>query len=650
MDNASYNTSMLTTEFIRRLGVAPRFSTPWHPEGNSLVERYNAVIKKMIHHAIHSGVKEWDKLLPFMLWATRETPNATTGISPFELVYGRPARGPLAILRETWAGEQKIPTTLGEPAIKYMQRLKEDLEIAKDLAAENARKNQRRYTENYNLRSKEKTFDEGEKVIVLMADSGNKLYSRWIGPVKIRRKISENSYDVEMEDGSVRRLHANHLRKFHERIRAIGVIYENNDDSDDLEYAPIVESGELVNSVGVVYENDREFGDLECIPVKLDNHDEPIEEKFKLLKLDHLSIEERNDVLKIIQKHKDVFSDKPGCCDKSIAEHVIKLKVQPENWPKQPKPYRVPPIFKDEVDRQINELLREGMIQRSTSPVTHPLVCVLKSDNSVRLCTDNRYINSLSEVDGFPMKRIDEILDCVGAAKYITCLDCTSGYWNIPLHVNSRPLTGFVANSESFEWLRMNFGLRNSAATYQRAMEKILRPHAKHATAYIDDISVYSNSWNEHLHHLDGVLQTIEESGFKLRLSKCKFAQQQIKLLGQIVGNGERRVDPKKVEAVQEIKIPKTKKELQSFIGIINFYREFLPELSRRALCLTELTKGKSRNVTLNDEQIRTFQELKSALTTTPVLSTPVFDGKTPFILQCDASNFAVATTTTGWE
>ena len=104
-DNASYNTSELTREFLRRIGITPRFSTPYHPEGNSLIERYQAVIKAMIHHAVHSG-KDWHHLIPYGLWAYREIPNATTGVSPHKMVYGRPARGVLAALKETWTGEQ----------------------------------------------------------------------------------------------------------------------------------------------------------------------------------------------------------------------------------------------------------------------------------------------------------------------------------------------------------------------------------------------------------------------------------------------------------------------------------------------------------------------------------------------------------------
>ena len=129
-----------------------------------------------------------------------------------------------------------------------------------------------------------------------------------------------------------------------------------------------------------------------------------------------------------------------------------------------------------------------------------------------------------------------------------------------------------------------------------------------------------------------------------LRLSKCKFAQSQIKLLGQIVGNNERKVDPQKVEAVLKIQPPTSKKEIQSFLGLLKYYRSYVSGLSRRALCLTELTKGRKANeLSLNSEQLQAFEDLKHDLTVAPVLATQIFDGKTPFILQCDASAEACA-------
>ena len=508
-----------------------------------------------------------------------------------------------------------IPTKLSESSKKYLENLKVDLEAAKTLATKNSNTHQERYTSRYNLRSRTKTFKEGDPVIILMSDSTNKLLKRWTGPAKIRRRVSDNSYDVELDDGSVRRLHANHLRAYNERILAVGIIFESDED----------------------------FGEVVSIPVKLDNNLATIDEKFRDMDLNYLDSEQRSDILKILEKHKDIFSDRPGLCNPMIAEHVITLNVAEQNWPKQPKPYQVPPIFRAEVERQIQELLQEGLIERSVSQFAHPLVCVIKADKTIRVCTDNRYINSLTTPDRQPIRRISDILDSIGNAKFISSLDATNGFYQISLEEKSRPYTAFVFN-QSYQWKRTNFGLRNASATYQRAMERLLEPHSKYAAAYIDDVTIHSLTWADHLRHLDDVLTTIKVSGFKLRLKKCKFACREIKILGHIVGNGLRKPDPEKVEAIMALKPPTTKKGVQQFIGMLSFYRIFIPNLAEKLFHLTELIKGrKSRLVEMNRQQLDEFQNLKVELSNIAALTTPIFDGKTPFIVQTDASAHTVA-------
>ena len=146
------------------------------------------------------------------------------------------------------------------------------------------------------------------------------------------------------------------------------------------------------------------------------------------MNLEHLNSDQRRDVLRILQKNKELFSDRPGLCDPAIAEHVITVKMKEQDWPKQKKPYQVPPILRPEIERQIQELLRDGMIKPSVSPIAHPIVCVMKSDKTVRMCCDNRFINSICIPDRQPMRRVDDILNQVGAATYISAFDASSGY------------------------------------------------------------------------------------------------------------------------------------------------------------------------------------------------------------------------------
>ena len=142
-DNGINFTSNLTAEFRARLECTPRFSTPGYLEGDSLVERHNAVIKNMLHHVIRQNKRNWHKQLPIQLWAMREVPNQTTGLSPFQIVYGKLPRGPLSVLKETWAGELSVPPDFGITAIEYMQDVKSRLEKAGQLSAEHTQTNRR---------------------------------------------------------------------------------------------------------------------------------------------------------------------------------------------------------------------------------------------------------------------------------------------------------------------------------------------------------------------------------------------------------------------------------------------------------------------------------------------------------------------------
>ena len=161
----------------------------------------------MLHHVLMSDKPgDWDLKLPDLLWAYREIPNETTGLSPFQLVYGKMARGPLSVLRDNWVEE--YPPMLNKSSTQYLESLKDNLKIAADIANKNCEKTQKAYTDQHNKHSRPKSFEVGDSVIVLMPDSNNKLLSQWIGPATVVLQISENSHNVLFEDGAVKTLHA----------------------------------------------------------------------------------------------------------------------------------------------------------------------------------------------------------------------------------------------------------------------------------------------------------------------------------------------------------------------------------------------------------------------------------------------------------
>ena len=218
-------------------------------------------------------------------------------------------------------------------------------------------------------------------------------------------------------------------------------------------------------------------------------------------------------------------------------------------------------------------------------------MCVEKPDKSIRICIDYRDVNRYTVVDAFPMTRVDTLLDKVGRCQYISTLDATSGYWQIPVHPDSVDKTSFVTHRGQYAWRVLSFGLRNAAATFQKTMNEILAPHKDYSDAYIDDTAVFSYDWGEHLNHLDQVLQAFCDVGMTLKLSKCKFAMSTVLFVGHTVGSGVKSMDTSRIDAIMAMEPPDTKKKWRSFIGLVNYYRDYVPNMSSLLLPLTDLTK-----------------------------------------------------------
>ncbi|GBO22746.1 Gag-Pol polyprotein [Araneus ventricosus] len=214
-DRGTNFTSSLTEEFVKRIGSSPRFSCPGYPASNGLVERWNGVLKNMLHHIIREDPRKWDHQIPFLLFAYQEVPNTTNGVSPFRLMYGREARGPLVILKSSWAGEVHLPTNITPSAVDYLQEIKIKMEKAVEKASLVAADKQKSYSEYFNKRSSVRAFNIGEQVVLLIPDSSNKLYARWTGPGEIIEHHPPHSYKVRLADGTARHVHVNQSNSQH---------------------------------------------------------------------------------------------------------------------------------------------------------------------------------------------------------------------------------------------------------------------------------------------------------------------------------------------------------------------------------------------------------------------------------------------------
>ena len=607
-DQGTNFTSGLTREFSRLMGSSPRFNTPGHPEASGVCERWNQTFKRMIHHAIMENPRRWHKIIPFTVWAIREVPNATTGVAPFMMVYGRVPRGPLAILKESWTGDISVNSKWGIQPRKYLEELEANLKQAAQFAIEHSREKQVQYVNQYNKKARHKEFKPGDQIIVLYPMSTNKLMSRWQGPCKVLQRRSKYSYLVDMRDGGHRIIHANKMRKYVVRTMNCGLIVD-----EDVDFGKVVEV------------------------VVTSHHGDDTEIKLNENQIAHLDVNQQRQLLELLNRYTDRFSEQPGLCQ--LVEHEVQL--QPGFRPKEFKAYRIPLVYREEVERQIQRMIKEKIIQPSTSPMASPLVIVRKKDGSLRLACDYRYINSYTVDCKYPMPMVRDVLNKISKAQVISIFDCRSAYWTCPVKASDRWKTAFVTHNACYEFLRVPFGMVNSGRTFVRAINLVLQPLQEFTEPYIDDIAVHSSDWIGHLKHIEMFLSQMRVHNVTLNLNKCIFGQGKVKFIGHLVGSGTCQMDPERIATLIKLQVPETKKQVKQLLGFFGYYRQYVANFAAIAKPLTDLTsKNLPERVVWTTMEQKAFDALKAAIQKDVVLSS--FKIGCCFSLYCDSSEGAV--------
>lgn len=340
------------------------------------------------------------------------------------------------------------------------------------------------------------------------------------------------------------------------------------------------------------------------------------------------------EVRQILQEYAPVFGKRQGLPPDRGITHVI-----PEVEGAKPvykTPYRLSPLETAEVEKQIKELLKQGLIEPSNSPYGAPILFVGKKDGTLRMCCDWRRLNSQTVKSRYPLPRIDHLLDQLHGAKWFTTLDLQSGYHQILIKPEDVEKTAFTTPFGHYQWKVMSFGLCNAPATFQELMNRIFAPlMQKGVLVYLDDILIYAKSKEEHDKLLRQVLDILRKHDFYVKLSKCEFERPELKYLGHVVSADGIKVDPDKTKAVDQWPTPRNPKDIRAFLGLANYFRKFVPSFSMIAAPLTRLTR-KDTAFEWTDACQQAFDGIKHALTHAPVLATP--DPKKPFEVRCDAS------------
>lgn len=254
-------------------------------------------------------------------------------------------------------------------------------------------------------------------------------------------------------------------------------------------------------------------------------------------------------VQQLISSNEHLFKDPDSLPPSREFDHSIPLLpgVKPVNV----KPYRYSPSQKDEIERQIQEMLENGIIRPSQSPFASPVILVKKKDGSWRFCVDYKQLNNITVKNKYPLPVVDELLDELHGATWFTKLDMRSGYHQIRLVPNDEPKTTFRTHSGHWKFRVMPFGLTNAPATFQSLMNTIFQPLLRKCVlVFVDDILIYSPTLETHLEHLQEVFTILNQHQLLLKRSKCSFGQQTLEYLGLIIGAQGVATDPKKIEAV----------------------------------------------------------------------------------------------------
>lgn len=318
----------------------------------------------------------------------------------------------------------------------------------------------------------------------------------------------------------------------------------------------------------------------------------------------------------------------------NLVKHRI---ITTDEVPIRKKSYKVSIGKQHLIETEIKEMLDKQIIRPSVSPWAAPVVVVPKKDGGSRFCVDYRGLNLKTYLDAYPMPQISDILESLYGAVVFSTLDLKSGYWQMEMEEDSIQKTAFVTSAGLYEFLRLPFGLKNSAASFQRLMDHVLRElKGKCCFVYIDDVVVYSRNETEHLQHLSLVFKCFHEAGLTLNLKKCNFIQRALTFLGHVVSGEGIKTDPSKVAAVSEFPVPQSLKDVQRFLGLAGWYHRFIPHFSEKAAPLHAL-KQKMATWIWTEQCQQSFETIKQDLTQAPVLVPPDFNKS--FRVQTDASD-----------
>lgn len=351
----------------------------------------------------------------------------------------------------------------------------------------------------------------------------------------------------------------------------------------------------------------------------------------------NITTEQKQHFNQYLRNWKENFKSSPGLTTAAECKIYVDSSVPPIKQ----RSIRMSLADQRTAEAEIQRLLEQDIIEPSESEWCSPAFLVDKKGGSKRLVVNYKALNAVSKKNSAPIPRIDECLKILQESKFVSTLDLQQGFYQVKMSEDSKHYTAFcLPPSHFYQFKRMAFGLTNSPAVFQSMMQKVLRPVLnKSCFVYIDDLLITSTSYEKHVQNLSEVFELLYNAGLAINWDKCKFLKHETEFLGYCVGSGKLKAAPSKLGAVKDFPRPKTLKQLRRFLGMVGWFRCFIPFLSDKAACLNEMLK-KNETFSWNEERDKAFKELKNCLINPPILSVP--DQSLPYEIHADASDSGI--------
>ena len=463
-------------------------------------------------------------------------------------------------------------------------------------------------------------------MLVLFPIPGHPLQARYHGQWKLNQKwVRKNVIKTPGRRKSRQLCHVNMLKKYIERnvngnstpVCSVTTANVDNDTTD-----------QDINDAEVNNQNVHDDGNKHKeYNVKLQNSDVLANLGEKL---SHLSETEQTEMINLIYSCKDIFPDAPSRTN--VATHDVDVG---NTKPIKQHPYRVNPLKMEHLKKEIKYMLDNDIIEPSNSEWSSPCILVPKPDGSYRVVADMRQVNLYTRTDSYPITRIDDWIDKIGNSRFVTKLDLLKGYWQVPLTDRGKEVSAFCTPFGLYQYKVMPFGMKNAPATFQRMVNQIVAD-TEGCEAYVDDLIIYSDTWEQHMEQLRHLFEKLSEAKLTVNLLKSEFCHATVTYLGHIVGQGQVRPIKAKVEAIEKYPTPTNRRQLMRFLGMAGYYRKFCPNFSDIAWPLTNLLQKSTKFIWSEQCEIA-FCKIKSILMSEPVLTAPDFYRQ--FKLAIDASD-----------